>query len=702
MNSSTRVAGTAAIFLRPLRYMFDVETDVQVETEEDSTALLPFDTVHVHLRAATRPPLMERDELLNGFLRAETLIYTTCSPSNGSRNVDKYNLDLQDSKEEYLEDESDGGERTLSSLRGTYIWVLVRLQPLDRNTSKFILSDVKHTETLRVQYQLSPSSESFCLPVDHTNVVKILVTDELIDQVDAKMLQFTFLSVSLSTAEAPETKNVEAKASAPTTTSFNYSDAALAASEAAAAEEIRRRQRVEAELAEAKSAAQAKDRERLDAQIQAKQDAQRAQELELARNEQVYARSLLEQELAVREQQNQELKQVRKQLEDQLQATSESAQHFQVNINSTDQALEMLKQRAISDAKEREELQRRLRTLEEEKLALQNKSQNTRHEGQVRHCLTCRALPSLINWSRPRAVRTGEKESVFSGSAKPGKMSVNDFELVTVIGRGACGTEEGVGDEQGSGHADLVTQTMAERRILQEANHPYIVQLKYAFQNQDKLYMVMEYYSGGSLRQVLRRRGRFSIKRARFYLAEILLAIAHLHGSNILYRDLKHCHYCGRQRGVRTKDCVNYETGIAKYSELAKGQMMGAMAGGTLKILFDPDTLKVFGVHAIEEGATEVIHIGQMAMAMGCSLTYFRDAVFNYPTLAEAYRVAALNGLGRLNSSSIKKWHELKIDRTRHRSPVRVEKNVHKAAVQCQRCDVKTDRQQARVHDDLE
>ncbi|KAF1780246.1 hypothetical protein GQ600_5783 [Phytophthora cactorum] len=88
--------------------------------------------------------------------------------------------------------------------------------------------------------------------------------------------------------------SVSPKASAPTTTSFNYSDAALAASEAAAAEEIRRRQRVEAELAEAKSAAQAKDRERLDAQIQAKQDAQRAQELELARNEQVYARSLLE------------------------------------------------------------------------------------------------------------------------------------------------------------------------------------------------------------------------------------------------------------------------------------------------------------------------------------------------------------------------------------------------------------------------
>ncbi|CAI5722751.1 unnamed protein product [Hyaloperonospora brassicae] len=105
----------------------------------------------------------------------------------------------------------------------------------------------------------------------------------------------------------------------------------------------------------------------------------------------------------------------------------------------------------------------------------------------------------------------------------------------------------------------------------------------------------------------------------------------------------------GQTEQQLTKDCVNYEIGIAKYSELAKGQMMGAMAGGTLKILFDPDTLKVLGVHAIGEGATEIIHIGQVAMAMGCSLTYFRDAVFNYPTLAEAYRVAALNGLGRLS-----------------------------------------------------
>ncbi|POM81514.1 hypothetical protein PHPALM_505 [Phytophthora palmivora] len=122
---------------------------------------------------------------------------------------------------------------------------------------------------------------------------------------------------------------------------YIYNDTALAASEAAVAEEIRRRQQVEAELAEAKSVAQAKDRERLEAQLQAKQDAQRAQELELARREQVHARSLLEQELASHEHKSQELNKVRKQLEDQLQASNESAQRFQINITSTDQALEV-------------------------------------------------------------------------------------------------------------------------------------------------------------------------------------------------------------------------------------------------------------------------------------------------------------------------------------------------------------------------
>jgi len=60
-GASTRAVGTAAVFLRPLRYMFDVETDVALVCDEES--VLPFESVHVHVRAATRPPLMERDVL---------------------------------------------------------------------------------------------------------------------------------------------------------------------------------------------------------------------------------------------------------------------------------------------------------------------------------------------------------------------------------------------------------------------------------------------------------------------------------------------------------------------------------------------------------------------------------------------------------------------------------------------------------------
>jgi NAD(P) transhydrogenase len=95
-----------------------------------------------------------------------------------------------------------------------------------------------------------------------------------------------------------------------------------------------------------------------------------------------------------------------------------------------------------------------------------------------------------------------------------------------------------------------------------------------------------------------------------------------------------------------TKDKVNYEVGIAKYEELAKAQMLGDDQG-MLKILFSPDTYKVYGVHVIGDRAAEIVHIGQAAMSLGAPIQYFRDTVFNYPTLAEAYKVAALDGLNK-------------------------------------------------------
>jgi NAD(P) transhydrogenase len=90
-----------------------------------------------------------------------------------------------------------------------------------------------------------------------------------------------------------------------------------------------------------------------------------------------------------------------------------------------------------------------------------------------------------------------------------------------------------------------------------------------------------------------------------------------------------------------------YEVGIANYAELAKGMMLGDSIG-LLKLLFDRNTLKLLGVHVLGERATEIIHIGQAVLAFGGTIEYFRDSVFNYPTLAEAYKVAALDGLNKL------------------------------------------------------
>ena len=105
----------------------------------------------------------------------------------------------------------------------------------------------------------------------------------------------------------------------------------------------------------------------------------------------------------------------------------------------------------------------------------------------------------------------------------------------------------------------------------------------------------------------------------------------------------------GKTEQELTRDKIPYEFGTARYDELAKGQILGAKSG-FVKILFDPQSLKLLGVHIIGEQAAELIHIGQVVLSLGGTLKYFRDTVFNYPTLAEAYKVAALNGLNKLPS----------------------------------------------------
>jgi NAD(P) transhydrogenase len=103
----------------------------------------------------------------------------------------------------------------------------------------------------------------------------------------------------------------------------------------------------------------------------------------------------------------------------------------------------------------------------------------------------------------------------------------------------------------------------------------------------------------------------------------------------------------GKTERVLTEARIPYEVGIAKYEEIAKGQIVGDQTG-LLKILFHPETLKLLGVHAIGDSAAEIIHIGQAILATDGTIEYFRDMVFNYPTFAEAYKVAALDGLNKL------------------------------------------------------
>jgi NAD(P) transhydrogenase len=98
-----------------------------------------------------------------------------------------------------------------------------------------------------------------------------------------------------------------------------------------------------------------------------------------------------------------------------------------------------------------------------------------------------------------------------------------------------------------------------------------------------------------------------------------------------------------------TRDNVPYEVGVARYREIARGQLIGDTTG-MLKLLFHQQTRRLLAVHIIGEGATELVHIGQAVIVMGGTIDYFIENIFNYPTLAECYKVAALDGVNRLSS----------------------------------------------------
>ncbi|MEZ5398034.1 MAG: Si-specific NAD(P)(+) transhydrogenase [Bryobacteraceae bacterium] len=103
----------------------------------------------------------------------------------------------------------------------------------------------------------------------------------------------------------------------------------------------------------------------------------------------------------------------------------------------------------------------------------------------------------------------------------------------------------------------------------------------------------------------------------------------------------------GKTERDLTTEGVPYEIGKARYSEIARGQILGDQTG-LVKLIFHLETRELLGIHIIGDGASELVHIGQAVLAHGGELDYFVNTVFNYPTLAEGYKIAAFDGINRL------------------------------------------------------
>mmetsp|Transcript_17787 Transcript_17787/g.21594 ORF Transcript_17787/g.21594 Transcript_17787/m.21594 type:complete len:501 (+) Transcript_17787:444-1946(+) len=148
--------------------------------------------------------------------------------------------------------------------------------------------------------------------------------------------------------------------------------------------------------------------------------------------------------------------------------------------------------------------------------------------------------------------RPGSLQSQVAENSMKNKVSLADFVLIKTVGKGSFGKVIQVKKKD----CDRVyamkvlkkeqvvkrkqfEHTMAERRILEEIDHPFIVSLRFAFQTTQKLYMIFDFFNGGELFHYLSKYGKFGEERSRLYAAEIALGLEHIHSMNIIYRDLK-------------------------------------------------------------------------------------------------------------------------------------------------------------------
>lgn len=168
--------------------------------------------------------------------------------------------------------------------------------------------------------------------------------------------------------------------------------------------------------------------------------------------------------------------------------------------------------------------------------------------------------------------------------------------------------------------------------------------------NQNHIYAVGDVIGGPSLASTSMEQGR--------------LAARHACGSDIHYfptfypigiYTIPEISSCGYTEDELKALGFHYEVGRAYYYEIARSHISGDnLEMGMFKILFHSETLQILGVHIIGRGATEVIHIGQVAASFNAKIDYFVDQIFNYPTYAEGYRIAALNGINKIKTPRLK------------------------------------------------
>lgn len=163
--------------------------------------------------------------------------------------------------------------------------------------------------------------------------------------------------------------------------------------------------------------------------------------------------------------------------------------------------------------------------------------------------ITSQVVPAMSNLQLPKKSSTHSKHN-------PQKIGNDDFERICTIGKGGYGKVFQVRKLRGPDKNEIYAMkviskarllrsrtdtqhTRSERKILEAVSHPFIVHLKYAYQNRDKLYLVMEYLSGGEIFRLLDSEGYLKEEWSIFYLSETTLALEHLHSHGVIYRDLK-------------------------------------------------------------------------------------------------------------------------------------------------------------------